>query len=73
MCLVLITWLSIISTNMKIYIVQIDMSDTYDGTDWQNADLAFKSEEQAKAHVEQVIEEYGIKREGLRIVDLELV
>lgn len=58
---------------MKIYIVQIDMSDAYDGTDWQNADLAFKSKEHAEAHIEQVIEEYGIERKGLRIVELELV
>lgn len=49
------------------------MSDAYDGTDWQNADLAFKSKEHAEAHIEQVIEEYGIERKGLRIVELELV
>ena len=30
---------------MKIYVVQIDMSDAYDGTQWENADLAFKSKE----------------------------
>ena len=58
---------------MKIYIVQIDMSDTYDGTDWQNADLAFKSEEQAEADIEFKVGEYGIDREHLRIAELELV
>ncbi len=73
MCLVLITWLSIISTNMKIYIVQIDMSDDYDITQWENADLAFKSKEQAEADIEFKVGEYGIDREHLRIAELELV
>jgi hypothetical protein len=58
---------------MKIYIVQIDMSDDYSGDDWQNADLAFKTPEQAQADVEFKIEHYGIERRGLRVVDLELV
>jgi hypothetical protein len=58
---------------MKIYIVQIDMSDDYTGTDWQNADLAFNTLEQAEADVRFKIEHYGIERQGLRIVDLELV
>lgn len=58
---------------MKIYVIQIDMSDAYDGTDWQNADLSFKSKKLAEAHIEQVIEDYGIERKGLRIVELELV
>lgn len=58
---------------MKIYIVQIDMSDAYDGTQWENADLAFKTKEQAEADLEFKVAEYGIERRGLRIVDLELV
>jgi hypothetical protein len=58
---------------MKIYIVQIDMSDDYTGDDWQNADLAFKTKEQAQADLEFKINHYGIERKGLRIVDLELV
>ena len=58
---------------MKIYIVQIDMSDAYDGTQWENADLAFKSKEQAEADLEFKVGEYGIERKGLRIVELELV
>lgn len=58
---------------MKIYIVQIDMSDAYDGTQWENADLAFKTKEQAEADLEFKVAEYGIERKGLRIVDLELV
>jgi len=58
---------------MKIYIVQIDMSDAYDGTQWENADLAFKTKEQAEADLEFKVAEYGIERKGLRVVDLELV
>ena len=58
---------------MKIYIVQIDMSDMYDGTQWENADLAFKTKEQAEADLEFKVNEYGIERHGLRIVELELV
>lgn len=58
---------------MKIYIVQIDMSCDYDGTDWQNADIAFQTKEQADADLEFKVNEYGIDRRGLRIVDLELV
>lgn len=58
---------------MKIYIVQIDMSDNYSGTDWQNADIAFQTKEQAEADLEFKTNEYGIQRHGLRIVDLELV
>lgn len=58
---------------MKIYIVQIDMSDAYDGTQWENADLAFQTKEQAEADLEFKVAEYGIERRGLRIVDLELV
>lgn len=55
---------------MKIYIVQIDMSDN---NDWENADLAFKTKEQAEADIEFKVNEYGIERKALRIVDLELV
>lgn len=58
---------------MKIYIVQIDMSSDYSGDDWQNADLAFKTREQAELDIQFKIEEYGIDPIGLRIVDLELV
>jgi hypothetical protein len=58
---------------MKIYIVQIDMSCDYDGTDWQNADIAFQTKEQAEADLKFKVNEYGIERKGLRIVDLELV
>jgi hypothetical protein len=58
---------------MKIYIVQIDMSCDYDGTQWENADLAFKTKEQADTDIEFKVKEYGIDRKGLRIVDLELV
>lgn len=56
---------------MKIYIVQIDMAE--DGVEWQNADLAFKTREQAEADVEWKIQHYGIDRRHLRVVDLELV
>lgn len=49
------------------------MSDAYDGTQWENADLAFKTKEQAEADLEFKVAEYGIERKGLRIVDLELV
>lgn len=56
---------------MKIYIVQIDMSDN--GTQWENADLAFKTEEQAQADIEFKVKEYGIEPKALRIVELELV
>ena len=45
----------------------------YDGTQWENADLAFKSKEQAEADLEFKVGEYGIERKGLRIVELELV
>lgn len=55
---------------MKIYIVQIDMSGN---GDWENADLAFKTKEQAEADLEWKINHYGIDRKHLRIVDLELV
>lgn len=58
---------------MKIYIVQIDMSEDYDVTQWENADLAFKTREQAEADINFKVDEYGIDREHLRIVDLELV
>ena len=58
---------------MKIYIVQIDMSCDYDGTQWENADLAFDSKERALADIEFKVAEYGIERRGLRIVELELV
>lgn len=58
---------------MKIYIVQIDMSDDYDVTQWENADLAFKTKEQAESDINFKVNEYGIDREHLRIVDLELV
>ena len=56
---------------MKIYIVQIDMSD--DSTQWENADLAFKTKEQAEADIEFKVNEYGIERKALRIVEVELV
>lgn len=58
---------------MKIYIVQIDMTDDYTGDDWQNAEFAFRTLVQAQADVEFKIDHYGIERKGLRIVDLELV
>jgi len=58
---------------MKIYIVQIDMSCDNDGTQWENADLAFKTKEQAQADIEFKVAEYGIEPKALRIVDLELV
>lgn len=58
---------------MKIYIVQIDMSDAYDGTEWENAGQAFQTREAAQANIEFMIGEYGIESRGLRIVDLELV
>jgi hypothetical protein len=49
------------------------MSDAYDGTDWQNADLAFKTKQQAVEDLEFKVKEYGIDRKGLRIDELELV
>ena len=58
---------------MKIYIVQIDMSCDNDGTQWENADLAFKTEEQAQADIDFKVKEYGIDPKALRIVELELV
>ena len=58
---------------MKIYIVQIEMSDSNDCPQWENADLAFKTQEQALADIEFKVEEYGIERKDLRIVELELV
>ena len=58
---------------MKIYIVQIDMSCDNDGTQWENADLAFNSKEQAQADIEFKVAEYGIEPKALRIVELELV
>ena len=58
---------------MKIYIVQIDMSCDNDGTQWENADLAFKAKEQAEADIEFKVTEYGIESKALRIVELELV
>ena len=58
---------------MKIYIVQIDMSCDNDGTQWENADLAFKTEEQAQADIDFKVTEYGIEAKALRIVELELV
>ena len=58
---------------MKIYIVQIDMSDRTDYPQWENADLAFKTNEQAKADIEFKVIEYGIEPKDLRIVELELV
>ena len=58
---------------MKIYIVQIDMSDAYDGTQWENCDRAFRNREAAEADVEFIIREHGIERHGLRIEALELV
>lgn len=58
---------------MTIYIVQIDMSDAYDGTQWENCDRAFQTREAAEADLEFMIGEYGIERQGLRIVDLELL
>ena len=61
----------ILFKEMKIYIVQIDMSDN--GTQWENADLAFKTKERAEADIEFKVKEYGIDRKDLRIVDVELV
>ena len=58
---------------MKIYIVQIDMSDRTDYPQWENSDLAFKTNEQAKADIEFKVTEYGIEPKDLRIVELELV
>ena len=58
---------------MKIYIVQIDMSDAYDGTQWENCNRAFRDREAADADVEFMIQEHGIERRGLRIEELELV
>jgi hypothetical protein len=58
---------------MKIYVVQIDMSETYNGTQWENTDLAFKTKEQAQADIEFKIAEYGIKAEGFRINEMELI
>ena len=58
---------------MKIYVVQIDMSEGYNGTQWENTDFAFKSKEQAQADIEFKIAEYGIKAQGFRINELELV
>ena len=58
---------------MKIYIVQINMSDCTDCPLWENADFAFKTREQADADIEFKATEYGIKSEDLRIVELELV
>ena len=58
---------------MTIYIVQIDMSDAYDGTQWENCDRAFRNREAAEADVEFIIREHGIERHGLRIEALELV
>ena len=58
---------------MKIYIVQIDMSDAYDGTQWENCDRAFRAREDAEADLEFMIREHGIERRGLRIEELELV
>ena len=58
---------------MKIYIVQIDMSDAGDGTQWENCDRAFRTREAADADVEFMIREYGIDRRALHIEELELV
>ena len=58
---------------MKIYIVQIDMSDASDGTQWENCDRAFQTREAAEADVEFMIGEYGIDRRALHIEELELV
>ena len=58
---------------MKIYIVQIDMSCDNDGTQWENADLAFNTKEQAEADIYFKVTEYGIDRKALRIEELELV
>lgn len=58
---------------MKIYIVQIDMSDLYDGTQWENCNRAFRAREVAEADLEFMIREHGIERQGLRIEELELV
>ena len=58
---------------MKIYIVQIDMSRDNDGTKWENADLAFKTKEQAEAVIYFKMTEYGVPRKALRIDELELV
>ena len=58
---------------MKIYIVQIDMSDAYDGTQWENCNRAFRNREAAEADVEFIIREHGIERHGLLIEALELV
>lgn len=58
---------------MKIYLVQIDMSDLYDGTQWENCDRAFRTPEAAEADLKFMMGEYGIPREGLRIEELELL
>ena len=58
---------------MKIYIVQIDMSDAYDGTQWENCDRAFQTREAAEADLEFMIGEYGIDRRALHIEELELI
>ena len=58
---------------MKIYVVQIDMSEAYNGTQWENTDFAFKSKEQAQADIEFKIAEYGIEAQGFRIKELELI
>ena len=58
---------------MDIYIVQIDMSDAYDGTQWENCNRAFRTREDAEADLEFMIQEHGIERRGLRIEELELV
>lgn len=58
---------------MKIYVVQIDMSDAYNGTQWENCDRAFRVRKDAEADLEFMIREHGIERRGLRIEELELI
>ena len=59
---------------MKIYIVQIKMSDNVVyGARWENCDRAFRTREAAEADIEFMIGEYGIDRCDLCIAELELV
>ena len=57
---------------MKVYIIQIDMGEG-DQVWWENADIAYRTLEQAEEQRQWMQVHYGISEHQLRIETLELV
>jgi hypothetical protein len=57
---------------MKVYIIQIDMGSGFVEI-WENADIAYRTLEQAEEQRQWMQAHYGISEHQLRIETLELV